>query len=27
LKNQSTKNVQKPNKERQVDVGFGSSQT
>jgi hypothetical protein len=27
LKNQRTKNVQKPNNEHQADVGFGSSQT
>jgi hypothetical protein len=27
LKNKRTKNVQKLNKERQADVGFGSSQT
>ena len=27
LKNKRTKNVQKMNKERQADVGFGSSQT
>jgi len=27
LKNQRTKNVQKLNRKRQADVGFGSSQT
>jgi hypothetical protein len=27
LKNQRTKNIQKLNKERQADVGFGSSLT
>jgi hypothetical protein len=27
LKNQITKNAQKPNKKRQADVGFGSGQT